>query len=110
MSAAIGAGDLHHRLTLEMPIDVADGGGGTTRTWQQLTVLWGAVRGTSGRSATRAGSEAASRTHDIIIRYRTDIASDMRFRLGARLFRIIAIADPDGRAAWLVCNVVEEDL
>lgn len=101
-------GQLRHRLFLEAPVDTPDGAGGNNRSWSPVAAMWGAIRPRRGNEDLIAGSLRAEVTHKIVIRHRTDVDANMRFALGTRRFRIVSIADMDGRAARLVCDVIEE--
>jgi len=41
------------------------------------------------------------------MRYRTGVASGMRFVKGTRLFEIVTVHDPDESGRYLVCKVKE---
>ncbi len=103
-----GAGRLRQRLFLEQPVDAPDGAGGLTRGWGLVAAMWGEVR--PRRAAERQFADAlrSEVTHLVTIRHRDDVRPDMRFTQGARVLRIVAVTDPDGRRAWLACDAVEE--
>lgn len=96
-------GELRHRLTLQQPVRTADGGGGAGVVWADLADLWGSVEPLSGRETPAAERAQATVSHRIRLRYRTDVAPAMRFRLGARLFNIRSVIDEGERRRWLVC-------
>lgn len=103
-----GAGRLRQRLFLEQPVDTPDGAGGMVRGWSLVAAMWGEVRPRRATERQLADALRSEVTHLITIRHRDDIRPDMRFTQGARAFRILAVADPDGRRAWLACDVIEE--
>ena len=109
MSAA-RIGELRARLVLEAPNLAADGAGGSTRTWSAVDTIWGAVRPLRAREQVIGDKSMGLLSHEIEIRYRGDITTRMRFRLGARAFYISAFYDPDGRRARLICKCQERDL
>jgi SPP1 family predicted phage head-tail adaptor len=90
------AGDLRHRLVLEAPVETPDGAGGVTRTYQALTNVWAKVTPASARDQLVASAPGATVTHRIVIRRRNDVTTGHRFRLGARVYRILALRDADG--------------
>jgi SPP1 family predicted phage head-tail adaptor len=110
MSEAIHIGDLRTRMTLEAPSRAADGGGGAVVTWDEVAVPWAKVTPRSGAESFEYDRVAGKVSHEIVIRHRSDVTPEMRFRLGARVFDIRAAFDPDGRRHWLRCLVEERDL
>lgn len=103
-----GAGRLRHRLFLEEPADTPDGAGGRVRAWAMLAAMWGEVRPRRSTERPLADALRSEVTHRITIRYRDGVRPDMRFTQAARVFRILAVSDPDGRRTWLHCDAVEE--
>jgi SPP1 family predicted phage head-tail adaptor len=103
-------GKLRHRLALEAPSRVADGGGGAVLGWTELAQLWGAVESPSGGERVGADRVAGERQAVITIRYREGLAPAMRLRSGGRVFPIRAVLDPDGRRRYLRCLCEERDL
>ena len=103
-------GALRHRLVLESAARVPDGGGGATRTWTTLAELWAAIDPIKGTESVVAEAVAGRVLFSIHIRYRTDVTPAMRFRLGTRIFEILAVLDADDRRRFLKCLVVERGL
>ena len=94
---------LRRRLTLEQPVEAPDGAGGVTRSFAGAATLWGAVAPLGGDEEVRAGAVGQRVTHRIHLRWRAGLDASMRLRLGARLFLIRAVWDPDERRRRLVC-------
>jgi SPP1 family predicted phage head-tail adaptor len=103
----IAPGELRHRLTLEAPVETPDGAGGVTRSYAAVTTLWAAVTPLSARGAVEAAALAATVTHRIIIRGRTDVTARHRLREGTRVFRIVALRDPDGSGRFIEIQAQE---
>lgn len=104
---------VNRQLALEAPERQPDGAGGFHEVWRTLGHVWAYVDARTGREA--AGPSAPlSRVHYRIILRAAPVGSparpapEQRFRDGARLFRILAVAehDPDGR--YLMCTAQEE--
>jgi len=100
-------GELRHRLVHETPVEVADGAGGVRRSFLTVDALWGAIE------TTAAPEEIADRpgavlTHTISLRAPATLAPGDRLRLGARVFTVETVSDPDGRGRRLVCRCREE--
>ena len=91
-----GPGELRHRLVLEAPVETPDGAGGVTRSYATLATVWAKVTPVAARGDVDADDLAAAVTHRIVIRARTDMTTRHRFRLGARIYRIVALRDQDG--------------
>jgi len=107
---ATGIGSLRHRLQIESPTLADDGAGGSQRVWTVVDTVWGAIRPLQGRERVVSDKLAASVTHEIEIRHRTDLTSRMRFVLGQRVFFVRSFFDPGERRARLICKCEERDL
>jgi SPP1 family predicted phage head-tail adaptor len=103
-------GLLNRRVVLEAATRSPDGAGGAGQSWTAIATLFATVRALSGTESFAQDRVTGRVTHEIVIRYRTDVTPAMRFRLGTRLFEIIAALDPDGRRRQLRCLVEERDL
>jgi head-tail adaptor len=102
----IPAGELKHRLVLEAPVETPDGAGGVSRGYAPVATVWAALAATSDRADTAAAALGAVVTHRIIMRAGPEVTARHRFRLGARLFRIVAVrTDPGGE--FLVIHAEE---
>lgn len=104
---------LNRRLVLEAPQRAPDGAGGFVETWAELGVLWAEITPRTGGE--RAGEELTlSRVpYRIVVRgapqdsHRRPVPGQ-RFREGARLFSIRAVAEADPRGHYLICFADEE--
>lgn len=103
-------GRLRHCLTLEAADRTSDGGGGASETWATVATVWAEITPTSGSESVDADALTGRISHEIVFRYRTDVAPVMRLRSAARLFEIAAVIDVDERRRWLKCLCVERDL
>ena len=97
-----GAGDLNRRLVLEAPVESADGAGGVTVTYQTVTTLWAQVTPASARGAVDADRLAATVTHRIVLRLRSDVTTRHRFKDGAAIYRIAALRESADRRFLLI--------
>src|SRR3954451_20499232 len=102
-----GIGEMRQRLVLEQPAETADGAGGVTRSYATVATLWAALMPVSDRDAVEAQALGAEVTHRAVMRMRTDITTHHRLRLGARVFRIVALRDQDGTGRFLEINAQE---
>ncbi|WP_425090963.1 head-tail adaptor protein [Tropicimonas sp. S265A] len=101
-------------LTLEERQQTPDGGGGFVETWVPLGTLWAEVDSRSGRETGRRQAASVSLTN-LRITVRAAPFGDpsrpkpeQRFRDGARIYRILAVADSDPLARYLICYSDEE--
>ena len=104
---------LTRTLVLEKPTRVSDGSGGFTNGWVVLGTLWADMRAGSGREI--AGQVVAVARVPYVIVVRSALVGspqrplvDQRFRDGARIFRILAVAEHDPAGRYLVCLTDEE--
>lgn len=100
--------DFRHRLTLQAADEIEDGAGGVTRTWETLGQVWAAVTPLSRDDRLVSDKRLGLLTHRILLRHRADITLSHRFVLGARVFSIRAVRDPDEHGRLLECLVEEE--
>lgn len=105
-----GPGGLRHRLALQEVQRVSDGAGGFTASWADIAGLWAQLTPAGGSEGVAAGRLAGKRAYEVVLRYRDGVEPAMRFRLGARVFEILAVADRGERRRWLHCLCEERDL
>lgn len=97
-------GSMRHRLILERRIGPAESEDGQ-HTWVPADMVWAAIRPLSGAETNAAGSIRPQVTHEIRLRRNMRVASDMRFRLGARVFHIVSVTGDD--RGYQFCRVEE---
>lgn len=104
---------LTRQLVLETQVKTPDGAGGYTTSWQPRGTLWAEVSARTGRE--KAGGAGALSSTQFRIRVRaapfgapSRPTADDRFREGARVFRILAVAEADATARYLICFAEEE--
>ena len=104
---------LNRKLILETADATPDGAGGMIRTWVALGTLWGEVTARGGRERATAGGPVSQMSYRIVVRA-APMGSDarprpdQRFREGARVFAIRAVAEEDAAGRYLVCFADEE--
>jgi len=64
----IGPGDLNRRLALEAPVEFDDGGGGFTRLYDVVTVVWAKVVPLSAAQSIVADSPGNAMRYRIVVR------------------------------------------
>ncbi len=108
MTTFIDPGRFRAEVALEQVSAVPDGAGGYGESWTEVATVFAHVEpvGASVRIAAAQALEEVS--HRFTLRHRADAAAGMRFRRGARTFRIVTAHDPDETGRYLVCLVREE--
>ncbi|MEP3333801.1 phage head closure protein [Sedimentitalea sp.] len=104
---------LNRKLVLEAPQRVPDGAGGYAENWESLGELWAEVRSRTGRERAEAGVPVSSVGYRIVVRGAPHGTAarpmpNQRFREGARLFVIQAVAERDVDGRYLTCFADEE--
>lgn len=104
---------LNRQLVLEAPQRSADGAGGFNEVWTVQGTLWAQVRARTGRELTGGGARLSDTAYRIIVRAApygspSRPRPEQRFRDGARIFRIEAVAEADPTARFLTCYAQEE--
>lgn len=100
-------GALNRRLTLEAPVENADGAGGVVRDFETVATLWAEVTPVSAARVIEAERAGARVTHRIGIRFADDVTTRHRFRDGDRVFRIVSLRDRDGLKRFLTIEAEE---
>jgi SPP1 family predicted phage head-tail adaptor len=93
----VNAGELRHRVTIELPLETPDGEGGQSVVWTPLATVWADIRPQQARETAAAQQVQARTTHIIRIRYRADILPTMRVVAGGRIFAIHGVLDDGER-------------
>lgn len=104
---------LRQQLALEEASRIPDGVGGFTLSWALVGLLWAEMVSGNGRDA--SGEEVILTSVAWRITVRGAAAGtparprpEQRFRLGARIFTILAVAENDPGGLWLTCTCREE--
>lgn len=104
---------LNRRLVLETPERVADGAGGYGEGWTALGEVWAEVMARTGREKQGEALPVSNVGYRITVRAAPVGAGnrpkpDQRFRDGARVFRILAVAEKGQDGRYLTCFAEEE--
>ncbi|OLP61852.1 hypothetical protein BJF93_19395 [Xaviernesmea oryzae] len=105
MLADLDPGALSTRLTLDLPIETADGQGGVSITYRSVGQAWGRIEPLPVHGS--AEDDDARATHRIWLRHRTDLKAGMRFGFGSRSFLLVSAGDPDETRRLIVARVCE---
>lgn len=104
---------LNRQLVLEAPERLSDGSGGFITAWQPLGTLWAEVIARTGRETAQSGAPISAMSYRILVRGAPFGSPqrpnpEQRFRDGARLFLIQAVAEEDLDGRYLTCFATEE--
>jgi SPP1 family predicted phage head-tail adaptor len=110
MKAAVRVGDLRHRIVIERAVRTNDDAGGATLDWEAVAEVSAAIWPREAGESYGADHVAGKATHDIWMRYRSDVTPDMRVRCGTRVFDILGAIDVEDRGRWLKCPAEERNL
>jgi SPP1 family predicted phage head-tail adaptor len=100
-------GLMRQRLSLDAAIESSDESGALQTTWLAQGDLWGQIARASSGERFVADRQEETITHRILIRWRGDVQSGMRFRLRDRTFLVRSAFDPDERQRVLICRCEE---
>ena len=98
----VGAGELRQIVAVQSRAATKDAAGQrVVSPWSTVCAPWARIRPLGGRELEAAKARANEVTHEVLIRYRTGLKSDMRVLNGASIYTIHALFDPDGQRIWL---------
>jgi SPP1 family predicted phage head-tail adaptor len=100
-------GTLTDRVTLQRRITTSEPEGGEVAVFATLSTVWARVRQLAARAAYAEDARGQSISHAVTIRYRTDLKPGDRFVYRGRTLEIAALADINGRRAYLSCQCSE---
>lgn len=84
------AGILNSRGVIQQRVNTADDTGGATVQWQDVATVWLRVAPGEGREFWAIQHSQPLATHEITIRYRTDVTAQMRVKVNGAIYRIVA--------------------
>lgn len=96
-------GELRRRVTLEGYVDLPDETGGFDRSFVAMGKVWAKVEALSAQTQFMEQRLEETRSFAVTLRWRSDVVSQMRLRLGARKLVVMSVEDPDGTARFLRC-------
>jgi SPP1 family predicted phage head-tail adaptor len=106
----VDPGSLRSELALEACTTAPDGLGGHTENWAEIATVFGKIEPVSATSIFGPDQTVETVTHRVTIRWRSGVASGMRFMKQDRIFDIVTVHDPDDTGRYLVCRAREVGL
>ena len=96
-----GLGKFRHFITLQGQGTSRDSGGGISSGFSTIASVYANVKPKSGKEVYKQGKLIGSVTHEITIRYRTDITNASRISFNNKFFNIRSIINIDERDRYL---------
>ncbi len=91
------------RIVIEAPVETPDAAGGVTRSFAAQATVWAQVKPVKAADAPPAALPGQTVSHRVTLRWRAGLTTGHRLRLGARVFALQTVYDPDERRRTLVC-------
>ncbi|MEM9026845.1 MAG: phage head closure protein [Pseudomonadota bacterium] len=100
-------GDLRHRIVIEQSVRTTIAGGAATESWHTIAKVFAKVVPQSGRDVVEGDRVVGRTTHQVTLRYRSDVTRHQRIGFEGRYLDIVSVRDVDSRNRWLVCECME---
>jgi len=94
-------GKMRYRVKVERATNTRDAGGGISQAFNPVTFIYANIKPTSATSSYRQGMVQEKVTHEVTIRYMTNIDTNSRITFGTRQFAINGIINVDERDRFL---------
>ena len=89
----ICVGDFKHKITIEQPVEVSDGQGGFTVTWNTFAEPFSKITPKKAQQIFFAQQLQHQVSHELLMRYVSGLLADMRISFDGRIFQIRQIID-----------------
>jgi SPP1 family predicted phage head-tail adaptor len=100
-------GKMRYQVKLQSPTSTTDAGGGRSQVWSTLGTIWANIVPKSGTERYKHDQIEDTTTHDVYIRYRSDIDAKYRILYGSRVFSIKAILNVEERDRFYLLSCTE---
>jgi SPP1 family predicted phage head-tail adaptor len=100
-------GSLRHRVQLQSPTNTTDAGGGITQAWTTIANVYCSIEPKTGSESFRQGQVQDRTTHEIAMRYRSNISTKYRILFGSRTLNIRHIKNLYEKDRFLVLECSE---
>ena len=97
----IHAGLMRKRISIQHIVKVSDGGGGWDADWVEIDKAWAYIKPLSGTESLVGMQLEDAITHNIVMRYRSDVVPKNRVVYDGREFNIISAINVEERDRWL---------
>ena len=100
-------GRMRYRMQLQSPSNVTDAGGGRTQSFVRVADIYANIVPKSGKESYQRGKVQDETTHEIYIRYRSDIDATYRLVYDSRSFNIKELLNVDERDRFYKLSCTE---
>ena len=94
-------GQLRHPITLQSQGTSRDSGGGVSSGFSDIATVYADIRPKNGKEVYKQGKLIGSVTHEVTVRYRTDISNATRISFDNKTLNIRAMLNEDQRDRFL---------
>jgi len=94
-------GKMRYRVKIESATNTRDAGGGLAQEFSPVRIIFANIKPKNANSTYRQGILQEKVTHEITIRYMTDIDTNSRITYGGRSFAVNGIINVDERDRFL---------
>lgn len=98
---------MRHRVIIQSVSQVSDGQGGFTETWTDGATVWCSILPLRGFEKFQAMQMETPVTHEIVMRYRSDVTTFKRLKSGTRIFQITEALNVEERG-WFLQIIARE--
>lgn len=102
-----GIGSMRDRVEVLAPTSSKDEGGALVTVYGAVATRWGKVEQLSSRERLIAAAERTRIQGRITLRWFEGLDETYRLKVGARVFEVLGVTNPDGQKVEHVCDVVE---
>jgi head-tail adaptor len=104
------SGALDQRVTVQLPVDGPDGGGGFVRVWQDMAEIWAHVAPQALDERRYGGHVATVNRYVVLVRRDGALPLTARLRWRGRLLGILAVEeDPASKDRWRIAAAEERE-
>ncbi len=100
-------GELRKQIIIQSENPTTDSAGGYVLAWTDVATVWAEIKPLSGNEVFTAQHLEGHITHHVLMRYRSDVTTDMRLSYNGRLFNIRAVLNMEERNQWTELLVEE---
>jgi SPP1 family predicted phage head-tail adaptor len=103
----MNAGKLRNKIEIQRRDKTPDGAGGFKVDWVKIADTWAWIKPMGGTEGLVAMQLQAQVSHDIIIRYRSNLTAADRIVFQGRAFNIVSVIDIEERQHWMQLRCME---
>lgn len=109
-ASLISASELRHRVAFQQTKQTADGAGGFTEAWVTIATVWAKIEPVKSYEKFVAMQTETHVSHNITVRYNSDITTAKRIMYGTRIFDIVGVINVNEENVALKISAMEGTL